>query len=159
MSGLRGERGVRKRQLEMQLIKFQCNGTLCPFRRSAPCANHKNRGGWDLCPESSLDSRCPTRNGIEDSTSYLLLSILFPGWDPVAKPGLSDCRPLDVWLDAVGLVGGRLLRDLGSSAPAQLEAEGGRRLLEGGLSLALPFKGQSHMRLIEACFRLRLSGS
>ena len=74
-------------------------------------------------------------------------SIPFSGWDPAAKPGLSDCRPLDVGLDAVGLVGGRLLRDLGSSAPAQLEAEGGRRLLEGGLSLALPFKVQIHMLL------------
>ena len=87
------------------------------------------------------------------------LPIPFPVWDPIAKPGLSDCRPLDVGLDAVGLVGGRLLRDLGSSAPAQLEAEGGRRLLEGGLSLAFPFKGQSHMRLIEACSWLRLPRS
>ena len=50
------------------------------------------------------------------------------------------CRPLDV--DSVGLVGGLLLRDLGAPAAAQLEAEGRRRLLEGGLSLALPFKGQ-----------------
>ena len=50
-------------------------------------------------------------------------------------------------VDAVGLVGGRLLRDLGAPAAAQLEAEGRRRLLERGLSLALPFKGQIHMRL------------
>ena len=60
---------------------------------------------------------------------------------------LSDCRPLNVGLDAVGLVRRRLLCDLGAPAAAQFEAEGRRRLLEGGLSLALPFKGQSHMRL------------
>ena len=69
-------------------------------------------------------------------------------WRPrLLMPCVSVCRPLNVGFDAVGLVRGRLLRDLGAPAAAQLEAEGRRRLLERGLSLALPFKGQSHMRL------------